>query len=1102
VRKLLGLAAVGVLVLVLAASGCGGGCGGDNAGPKTEGGIDGACAAADGGARQANGQACGCAGDCQSGFCVDGICCSSACTETCKTCKDPSAPGICSFVANGVQEPSGACAAAPVSSCGLDGACDGQGNCRHYPPGTVCKPGTCAGAAVGDVNVCDDQGRCRAGPATICAPYNCDPTTSMCATSCRSNTDCASGILCVNGSCGPKPNGAVCAKDSECKSGFCTDGVCCNVACKGACVTCRQEGRGGTCWPVDTGAMDPHGVCVVQAPATCGTTGACDGIGGCARFAPQTVCTAPSCSGDRLNTAGTCNGLGTCLPQGMQNCSPYRCRDNACINRCASDADCVAGRACQSGSCGKKTNGQPCTVAGDCVSNHCVDSVCCDQACTGACRSCALAASLGTCTPVSNGSNDPRNTCATQAASTCGTDGKCDGAGGCRRHRPGTVCAGEHCENNKYTPEATCNATGTCVAPDAISCVPYACNGTKCFGSCAADANCSPGNVCNGNSCGLKPNGAFCSAGAECMSNTCAQGVCCATACATACRSCALTGTMGACTNVQANSPDPSQICVDKPGTCDTNGRCAAGACQRYAQGTPCGGASCPANSTTLTPAAACDGAGACVTPSATSCFPYRCGVAACKSSCTADADCAAPNVCDNGSCGLRPPGASCAGPGDCKSGFCTQGVCCLTDCTASCVSCALAGTSGTCRPIAANGMDPKGQCTAEGAATCGRTGFCDGMGGCQVHAAGTQCAPPSCPTGSATATLARTCDGAGTCRPATTQSCGTYACNGATCNSACGGDGDCAPGNVCNAGACGLKRLGQLCAAGSQCDSGNCVDGVCCSANTCGNCRSCNIAGMAGMCNPVPADEMEPHGGCAPSPPCGWSGVCDGNGACRNAPVTTSCGTASCSGQTFTPVGNCNGSGACVQAPTSCAPFACGAAACRTTCGGDSDCATGFTCMSNACTNLKANGAACLAGTECFSGNCTEGFCCTVSSCGICRSCAIAGQQGSCQPVAADTDPAGDCPDMPASSCATTGSCDGAGQCATYPAGTTCATTTCAASTLTAFTCNAAGQCTPAVTACGAYACDGTAGCKTTCADPADCAATFICNAPICEAM
>ncbi|HMF39870.1 MAG TPA: hypothetical protein VKQ32_04195 [Polyangia bacterium] len=1080
------------------------GCGGRKGGGTTDGGsIDATCATTDGGTKKPNGQACGCAADCQSGFCVGGLCCNSACTDTCKTCNDQSAPGICTLVPSGGQAPPGSCPMGAASTCGLDGTCDGKGNCRRYPAGTVCMAGTCDGASVSDVNVCDGEGHCKSGPATICVPYNCDPTTNKCATSCETNTDCASGVLCVNGSCGLKPNGAVCTANSECKSTFCADGVCCNVACKGACISCNQPGRGGTCWPVDAGGSDPHSVCAVQAPATCGTTGACDGFGGCAKFASQIICIAPACSGDRLNTAGTCDGLGSCLPPGMQNCDPYRCLNGACINKCASDADCVTGHACQAGSCGKKTNGQPCTMAGDCVSNHCVDGVCCDQACAGPCRSCALLSSLGTCTPVSNGADDPRNMCTTQAASTCGTDGKCDGAGGCRKYRSGTVCAAEHCDSGVYTPEATCSTTGACVAPDAMSCVPYVCNGSKCFGSCTADANCSTGNFCVGNSCGPKPIGAFCSAGSECGSGNCAQGVCCATACATACKSCALSSTRGACTNVPAASPDPSQTCVDKPGTCDTNGKCEAGACQRYAQGTPCGAASCPSSGFTLTSSSACDGAGACVTPPPSSCYPFMCGVAACKSTCTADGDCAPPNVCNGGSCGLRPIGASCAGAVDCQSNFCAQGVCCATACTGSCTSCALVGTLGMCKPVTAGGTDPKGQCMVEGATTCGKTGLCDGAGGCQLYAAGTQCAPPTCPTGTATATLARTCDGAGTCRPATTQSCGAYACNGTTCNAACAGNSDCAANNVCNSGMCGLKRLGQLCAAGSECDSGNCTDGVCCMTGPCGTCQSCNVVGLAGTCNKVPDGDMEPHGGCTPSPPCGNTGKCDGNGACRSAPATTSCGTAMCSGSTFKPVGNCDGMGACSQPSMSCGAYACnGTTSCNTMCGGDNDCASGFTCMSNVCTNLKANGTMCAAGAECFSGNCTEGYCCdkTAAVCGTCMSCKVASHLGSCWPVPmGGSDPLAGCMNMAVATCGTTGTCNGAGQCATYAPGTMCMPSTCAASTLTTYACNGGGACVPQMTDCTPFACDGSSACKMSCVDDNDCAATLTCTAPTC---
>jgi hypothetical protein len=120
-------------LLLLTGTGCGGGCGSDNGGSATlDGGIDGACAA-DGGARLPPGQACGCNSDCQSGFCVDGVCCNSACTEACKTCNGQGAPGICTFVPNGVPEQSGACPVGAVSTCGLDGHVRRPGTLPQIP---------------------------------------------------------------------------------------------------------------------------------------------------------------------------------------------------------------------------------------------------------------------------------------------------------------------------------------------------------------------------------------------------------------------------------------------------------------------------------------------------------------------------------------------------------------------------------------------------------------------------------------------------------------------------------------------------------------------------------------------------------------------------------------------------------------------------------------------------------------------------------------------------------------------------------------------------------------------------------------------------------
>ena len=50
--------------------------------------------------------------------------------------------------------------------------------------------------------------------------------------------------------------------------------------------------------------------------------------------------------------------------------------------------------------------------------------------------------------------------CAVQPASTCGTNGRCDGNGGCQKHPVNTICAPETCVANVNT-----HGCGTCDAP-------------------------------------------------------------------------------------------------------------------------------------------------------------------------------------------------------------------------------------------------------------------------------------------------------------------------------------------------------------------------------------------------------------------------------------------------------------------------------------------------------------------------------------------------------------------------------------------------------------------------------------------------------------
>src|SRR5262249_45350547 len=133
---------------------------------------------AEAGARKVAGEACGCATDCQSGFCVDGVCCNTACTETCMACNTQESMGTCAPVPAG-QKPRLAttCAMSDVATCGLDGTCDGQGACRKYPMGTECVPGACEGDAVTGRKICDGSGQCTKGDDVVCVPFSCDATT-------------------------------------------------------------------------------------------------------------------------------------------------------------------------------------------------------------------------------------------------------------------------------------------------------------------------------------------------------------------------------------------------------------------------------------------------------------------------------------------------------------------------------------------------------------------------------------------------------------------------------------------------------------------------------------------------------------------------------------------------------------------------------------------------------------------------------------------------------------------------------------------------------------------------------------------------------------
>jgi hypothetical protein len=256
---------------------------------------------------------------------------------------------------------------------------------------------------------------------------------------------------------------------------------------------------------------------------------------------------------------------------------------------------------------------------------------------------------------------------------------------------------------------------------------------------------------------GTLATGEPCTAGGPgCASGFCVDGVCCENGCARACQACATpkTGALsGRCRPVIAGT-DPDNECPEDPSaSCKRSGACdGVGACALVAKGTACGAAACSGG--TLTPGATCDGAGTCAPGTPKPCVGgYACASGeACKTTCAVDADCATNLGCDpaSGSCAVtrKAKGQPCAADGECSSNICADGVCCDKVCTGRCRAClkALTGSDeGTCADIMA-GVKPtrQAECPVQLAA-CGNNGRCDGAGGCQAIADGTQCGTYCC---------------------------------------------------------------------------------------------------------------------------------------------------------------------------------------------------------------------------------------------------------------------------------------------------------------------------------------------------------------------
>jgi hypothetical protein len=328
--------------------------------------------------------------------------------------------------------------------------------------------------------------------------------------------------------------GLSCTSGTQCASGFCVSGVCCDSACDGGCGACKLTGQVGTCTPVASGTVCRAAAGACDVAETCnGTSLACPADG----FAsPSTACRAAA---GECDLADNCTGNSPTCPDARKAAGTV-CTDDG--NVCTTDQCDGTNVACQHppGNAGTLCRAalSPCDADELCTGTSascppdvfqpngtvCDDGDVCTQ--TDSCQS-------GTCT----GSNPV--VCV--AADQCHSPGTCDSASGvCSNPTQvdGTACSdgnactlADSCQSGVCLPGAakSCPASDQCHDPGACDPGTGACStgpAAEDFTPCSDGDLCTRAKACHGGVCSQGQ--AVCDDGDPCTTDSCdtATGAC------------------------------------------------------------------------------------------------------------------------------------------------------------------------------------------------------------------------------------------------------------------------------------------------------------------------------------------------------------------------------------------------------------------------------------------------------------------------------------------------------------------------------------------------------------------------------------------------
>ena len=270
------------------------------------------------------------------------------------------------------------------------GLCDGFGGCAKYARDTVCIAADLHGQPP------QHAGHLRR-PRHLPAPRAFRTATRSPARTARARRlatptpTATTGIACVNGTCGPKQDGQSCRRRASASHNHCVDGVCCDQRVRGRLPSCALSSSLGRCTPIAAG----HRRSARRVPGRRRSRPAAPTASATATAAARATRSAPLCADETCDGATSTSHRRPATPPASAwrptrcRAAPYVCNGTRCFNACTNGSSAWRPTSAPPTRAGSKTTAPRARRQRVPERASARRASAATGACTGACKSCA-----------------------------------------------------------------------------------------------------------------------------------------------------------------------------------------------------------------------------------------------------------------------------------------------------------------------------------------------------------------------------------------------------------------------------------------------------------------------------------------------------------------------------------------------------------------------------------------------------------------------------------------------------------------------------------------------------------------------------------------